>query len=78
MVSFAFLVKNIGKKSGKKQGWCSDVAELFTSSVHISKYGNQCKDNQKIRKKEEKKRIDMIWQFLTTLGQSVHMSKYGS
>ena len=24
------------KKTGKKQGWCGDVADLFTWSVHMS------------------------------------------
>ena len=45
-------MKKIGKNSEKKQGWCGDVAELFTWSVRIC---NQCKYSQKFRKKREKK-----------------------
>ena len=54
---------NIARKSGKKEKKRTDMMQtvldnigvLFTWSVHISKYGKQCKYNQKIRKKREKK-----------------------
>ena len=36
MVNIVISDEKIGKKSGKKQGWCGDVAELFTWSVRIS------------------------------------------
>ena len=55
MVNFVISEEKIGTKSGKKQGWCGDGAEPFTWSVRISKYGNQCKYSQKIRRKREKK-----------------------
>ena len=34
----------------------NNVGVLFTWSVHISKYGNQHKYNQKIRQNQEKKK----------------------
>ena len=61
MASFAFSVEKIGKKSGKKQEWHSDVAELFTWSACISKCDNQCKYSQKNQEtKSKKRRIDMM------------------
>ena len=36
MVNFVISDEKMAKNSGKKQGWCGDVAELFTWSVRIS------------------------------------------
>ena len=60
---------------------CGDAAELFTWSVHTSKYGKQCKYSQKMRGKKRKKRIDMMWTFVDSVGVllawSVHIIKEG-
>ena len=59
MVSDVNTVRKSGRKEKKRtdmmQTVVDNVGVLFTWSVHISKYGKQCKYSQKIRKRREKK-----------------------
>ena len=64
MVIDVNIARKLGKKEKKRTDMMQTVVDnievLFTWSVHISKYGKQCKYSQKNQKKMEKKRIDMM------------------